>query len=226
MTETPETIAVVGVTLDAVGPMVDAFAASTRPRRIRHHLDEGLRAKVAADGGVTHASLYRMTGIVEQAVDDGADAVLLTCTVFSPHVATLRRFFPVPIVAADVAMLEAAARLDRPAAILCTFPASLGTSLDMFHEAVRREGTSAVGETFLVDGAADALAAGDRERHDALVEARARALARRGGAIVLAQMSMTAAARRLVDLTVPVLTSPACAVAAVDAALAARAPAP
>jgi Asp/Glu/hydantoin racemase len=226
MSRTRSDIAVVGVTLAAVAPMMAAFRGLPAGEvwRVRNHLDEGLQAKVAAEGGVTHASLYRMTGILERAVEDGADAVLLTCTVFSPHVAMFRRFFPVPIVAADLAMLDAAAKLARPTAILCSFPATLGTSLEMFEAAARAAGLPAEGEVYLVEGALDALADGDRTRHDDLVEARVRALSPRFGAIVLAQMSMAGAADRLTDLAVPVLTSPGCAVAAVRAALADRAP--
>ncbi|TBW39014.1 hypothetical protein EYW49_07740 [Siculibacillus lacustris] len=221
MTETQHPIAVISVTLNAVAPMMLAFreAPTDIAWRIRHTLDEGLQATVTARGGVDHHGLCRMIGLIERAVDDGAQAVLLTCTVFSPHLATLQRLFPVPIVAADLAMLEAAAKLRRRTAILCTFPASLATSEAMFRAAAAALGLTADVEVALVDGALAALSAGDRARHDDLVAAAARRLAADFQVIVLAQMSMAAVAERLSDVPVPVLTSPACAVAALRAAI-------
>jgi Asp/Glu/hydantoin racemase len=224
MNEKRYEVAVVGVTLNAVTPMMEAFriAPSVPGWSIRNHLDEGLQAKVAAAGGVDHTSLARMIGLVETTVEDGAEAVLLTCTVFSPHVATLQRIFPVPIIAADVAMLETAAGLGRRTAILCTFPASLGSSLAMFRAAGQSLGGEVDGEVFLVDGALDALAVGDRSRHDDLVEASVRAHAADFGAVVLAQMSMAAVVERLPGFPVPILTSPTCAVTALREAIARR----
>lgn len=217
-------VAVVSVTLNAVLPMMAGFAAADggAPWGVTNYLDEGLQANVQADGGVRERSLSRMTELLEKAIEGRADAVLLTCTVFSPHLDLFRRRFPLPIIGADVAMLEMAAKLRRRTAILCTFPASLDTSLAMFRSAAERIGAPGDAEVFLVEEAFEALAAGDRLRHDELVAASARVHAAGFEALVFAQMSMAAAAERLTDCAVPVLTSPACAVAAVRNAIESR----
>jgi len=212
-------VAVISVTLNAVTPMMAGFAADGGGWGVKNYLDEGLQADVAADGGVKDRSLSHMGALIGRAIAGGAEAVLLTCTVFSPYLPALRQIFSVPLIGADVAMLEAAAKLGKRTAILCTFPASLETSLAMFEGAAKAQGTGARGEVFLVEGALDAMRAGDRARHDALI---VEAIARHATShevIVLAQMSMMAAAASIRDCPVPILTSPACALEAVKEAL-------
>ncbi|MEZ0214308.1 MAG: aspartate/glutamate racemase family protein [Xanthobacteraceae bacterium] len=208
------------VTLNAVLPMMAGFAAARGESwGVTNYLDEGLQANVRSDGGVTARSLHRMEGLLERAVEGQVDAVLLTCTVFSPHIASFRARFPLPIIGADVAMLDKAAGLHRRTAILCTFSASLATSLEMLRRAAERIGAPCEAEAFLVDGALEAMAAGDRARHDDLVVASAKAHAQNFDALVLAQMSMAGAADQLTACGVPVLTSPNCAIDAVRKAI-------
>ena len=82
-----------------------------------------------------------------------------------------------------------------------------------FEEQAKQAGASASLKSVLVPGAMPALLAGRREEHDAMV---AEAAAQLAGcdAIMLAQFSMAPAAARLRSgSSVPVLTSPASAVA-------------
>lgn len=213
-------IAVISVTLNAVTPMMRRFAQEPGAWAVTNLLDEALQAEIAAEGRVTDRAMAQMGGLLGRAAAIRAEAVLLTCTVFSPSLPALRQLFAMPLIGADVAMLEQAAALRRRTAILCTFPAALAGSAAMFEAA--SGGVPA--DVTLVEGAQAAMAAGDSARHDALIAEAVRAKARTHQAVVLAQMSMAGAAALLPeflapDAPVPLLTSPDCAVAALRAAL-------
>lgn len=218
MFEKRQDVAVISVTLNAVNPMMESLTHldSAKSWRVKNYLDEGLQANIAEDGGVKDRSLCRMVNLIEKAVDGHAQAILLTCTVYSPYIAIFRQMFSVPIIGADLAMLEMAAKLESDTAILCTFPAAVEPSWAMFQGMAKQLGLPCKGTSILVEGALPALASGDRKGHDALVAASIRHHAKNYGAIVLAQMSMASAAALVPDCPVPLLTSPGCAVAAIQ----------
>ncbi|MDR1829023.1 MAG: aspartate/glutamate racemase family protein, partial [Methylobacteriaceae bacterium] len=88
-------VAMISVTLDAVIPMMRELR-QLPSLKVTNYLDEGLRELVRKEGGVTFNSIARMTGIMGHALYDGADAVLLTCTVFTPYLEKLQNLFSVP----------------------------------------------------------------------------------------------------------------------------------
>ncbi|ONG47270.1 hypothetical protein BKE38_24240 [Pseudoroseomonas deserti] len=208
-------IAVISVTLNAVTPMMRRFSQEPGAWAVTNLLDEALQAEIAAEGRVTDRSMAQMGALLGRAAAIKAEAVLLTCTVFSPYLPALRQLFAMPLIGADVAMLEQAAALQRRTVILCTFPAALAGSAAMFEAA--SGGVAA--DVVLVEGAQAAMAAGDPARHDALITEAIRAHAQNYEAVVLAQMSMAGAAALVPDCPVPLLTSPDCAVAALRTAL-------
>lgn len=218
-------IGIVSVTINAAAPLTGRFAATAAGEGwvLRNYLDEGLQELVGREGGVTPRSIARLTRLIGTALDDGATALLLTCTVFTPYGEMLQSLFAVPVLGADSAMLEQAAATGRKTAILCTFPAAVETSARMFRQAVIRAGSAGEAETLLLPEAATAMQRGDRAAHDRLIAEKAASLASSYGQIVLAQMSMAGAAELLVDCPVPVLTSPGCAVVALKDVFAAGA---
>lgn len=219
MSEKIHEVAVISVTLNAVTPIMAGFAgaAAAKNWRVKNYLDEGLQANIAADGGVKARSLCRMVDLIGKAIEGGAEVVLLTCTVYSPYIAVFRQMFSVPIIGADMAMLEMAAGLGGKTAILCTFPAAVTPSLAMFQDLAAQLGIEVEATSILVPGALAALTAGDRKQHDELVAASVISHAGRYQTVVLAQMSMASAATLVPDCPVTLLTSPGCAVTAIQA---------
>ncbi|MDR1658585.1 MAG: aspartate/glutamate racemase family protein [Deltaproteobacteria bacterium] len=201
-------IGLISVTLNAVIPMMQAFRAESS-LRIKNYLDEGLQALVQREGRVTEQCLSRMLKIITKAADDQAEAILLTCTVYTPYLEQLQSNFSIPLVSADRAMLEQAVRLNRKTAILCTFPATTDSSAAVFQSAARRLGmTKAQADIFLLEAAAQAIGLGQVEQHDRLIAEKAIELGSQYEAIVLAQISMANAALLLTDQPFIVLTSP------------------
>ena len=116
---------------------------------------------------------------------------------------------PVPIVKIDDAMYAEAARSDGRVGLLCTTRSTLEPSRSLLAEHVAASGTRVEAEPVLVDGAFDALSAGRREEHDALVTESALALAQRADRLVLAQASLAHLAEPLAQRSgKPVFASP------------------
>lgn len=203
-------LGLISVTRNAVEPIMQAAFGTTL--QITNYLDEGLQALVREEKGVTDKSVARMVGLIDLAIQDGAEVVLLTCTVFTPIIERLQTLFSVPIISADGAMLEQAVKLNKKTAILCTFPASIQSSSTVFESIAAREGIDVKPDMFLLEDAAQANKNGDKELHDRLIAKKAVELSNQYEVIVLAQISMSQAVLLLQDVEATVLTSPKSAV--------------
>lgn len=203
-------LGLISVTRNAVEPIMQVAFGTTL--QITNYLDEGLQALVREEKGVTDKSVARMVGLIDRAIQDGAEVVLLTCTVFTPIIDRLQTLFSVPIISADGAMLEQAVKLNKKTAILCTFPASIQSSSTVFESIAAREGIDVKPDMFLLEDAAQANKNGDKELHDRLIAKKAVELSNQYEVIVLAQISMSQAVLLLQDVEATVLTSPKSAV--------------
>jgi Asp/Glu/hydantoin racemase len=201
-------IALVSVTLNAVNPMAELFSEQRDKFEVVHYLDEGLQLLVAQEGKVTDKSLPRLIAILGKAAGDGAGAILLTCSVFSPLVEKLQKLFSVPIISVDGAMLDTAAAMNKKTAIICTFPAAVQISLEMFRNGALNHKVQPKADAFLLEEAAKAVKRGDKAAHDKLIAEKALSLQDSYDLIVLAQISMTGAGAYLGSIKKPVLTSP------------------
>ncbi|HSN11171.1 MAG TPA: aspartate/glutamate racemase family protein [Propionibacteriaceae bacterium] len=149
----------------------------------------------------------RLQDLVGTAVAAGADAVLLTCSSISEYAAGLSREAGIPVLRVDEAVADAAVAAGRRIAVIATLPTTLGPSVRLVQERAALAGAEPEVSEVLVDGAFEAVAAGDTATPDRLVgEAVVRAAAS-SDVVVLAQASMATAAQA-VTVSVPVLTSP------------------
>jgi len=205
-------VAMIGVTPNAIAPMMEAFAGAGNPYALSNHLDTGLMDLVNAEGRITERSLLRLISMLAKAAEDGVDAALLTCTVFSPHLDRVRPIFPFPVISADGAMIERAIKAGGRLSILCTFPATVDSTSALFRMTEERLGLKREMELVLVKEAFDALQRGDRAAHDRLLVEKIRERQQHCDAIVLAQMSMATIAAMVPDCRLPIFTSPRAAV--------------
>ena len=201
-------VALINVTHNAISPITDYFSEHAPSLILTCYLDEGLMTLVNRENGVNDRSLMRFLSLLSKACEDGADAVLLTCTVFSPYVRRMRSLFSVPIVSVDSAMLEQAAAANKRTAFLCTFPSTVYSARQGFEDACVRMKVKPDYEFFLLREAYYAMQSGDRAEHDRLIAERAFSLQNQFEQIVLTQVSMAHVAERLGKLRVPLLTSP------------------
>ncbi|WP_210480296.1 aspartate/glutamate racemase family protein [Naasia sp. SYSU D00948] len=193
---------------------------------IVHVVDAGLLA-AAVDHGVDDEVRAEVLRHVRHLADDGADAILVTCSSIGEAVEEAARRVDVPVLRVDATMAEEAVALaadraqgDRSGriAVLATLAATLGPTGRLLESRVREASSPVEVTARVVGGAAAARASGDQAGHDRLVADAIAEAASSADVVVLAQASMAAAAAGL-DLDVPVLTSPEGGAAALVAAV-------
>lgn len=188
-------IALVSVTLNAVNPMTDYFREKNPDISIRNYLDSYLLEKVKAEGGITDESMKRMFDLLATACQDGADGVLLTCTIFSPYARYFSELLSKPVVCPDRAMLEEAAAKEGRTAILCTFTGTVDTTRNLYCECRRALGREETVDMIVLPQAYEAAGKGDFATHDEVIGKKVLELDGQYDNLVLAQISMARAAR-------------------------------
>lgn len=185
-----------------------------------HVLDDRLSADLArSPGGPDARMTRRFLDLAAYAFRQRADAILFTCSAFGPCIdAVARRWPDRPVLKPNEAMIDDAAAIARRGRRRVALVATFGPTLASMPAEFPRD-LEVV--PVLVEGALDALRAGDGDAHDRIV---AETVARIDGATVdvvaLAQFSLARAARaveRVVRVTV--LATPSSAVRALRARL-------
>ena len=198
------------------GTFDDLLKRAGSADEIVHVVDAGLLA-AAIDHGVDDEVRAEVLSHLEHLVDDGAQAILVTCSSIGEAVDAAAAQLSVPVLRVDAPMAEEAIQLaterapeDRPARVqvLATLEATLGPTGRLLESRVATASRPVEVTSRVVEGAAAARSAGDQATHDRLVAEAIREADASADVIVLAQASMAAAATGL-DLAAPVLTSPA-----------------
>lgn len=179
-----------------------------------HMLDESLIKNTIEAGGLTEATARRVSAMIALARDGGADAVMVTCSSIGPAVSAARTGHDFPIFRIDEAMAEAAVAAGPRIGVAATLGTTLEPTIALLRDTAAARGTEVTLTPCLIEGAFDAVLAGDGERHDRLVSAALVDLAAKSDVVVLAQASMA----RVVDALpadpqrAPILSSPLLAV--------------
>lgn len=192
---------------------------------LTHVVDPSLLA-TAISTGVTPEVHARIGEHIRHLVDAGAEAILVTCSSIGEAVEAEAAKASVPVLRVDTSMADRAVDLATEAArehgrrgrivVLATLAATLGPTGRLLERAA--EGADVETSATLVEGAVAARDSGDQAGHDRLIREAVERAAAGADVIVLAQASMAAAAAES-SATVPVLTSPEGAVAALAALL-------
>jgi Asp/Glu/hydantoin racemase len=175
-----------------------------------HIADEGLLSRILREGEITPTMCLRVVELAFRAQEDGADAILLTCSAMSPAVDLAAPLLQVPIYKVDQAMVDRAVESGRRIAVFSTARATLSSVGELVRNtaAIRDRQVEIV--TGLSEEAMMALRSGRREDHDRMVRAALSDLVRGCDVLLMAQASAAQALRQEDQeaLGVPVLTSP------------------
>ncbi|MGX1885045.1 aspartate/glutamate racemase family protein [Streptomyces sp. NPDC055287] len=203
-------------------PVFDALRDREHPGLdLRHVVDEELLARARSGGpGAADSAL---AAVLAGAVDDGATAVLCTCSSIGAAAEAYAARLGVPVLRVDRPMAAAAvaAAPERDTvriAVVATVDSTFGPTCDLVREEADAAGRQADLRTVSAEGAWKYFEDGDREGY---LDHVARAVDAITGvdAVVLAQASMAdAAARTRPHIAVPVLSSPALGLRAAAAA--------
>jgi Asp/Glu/hydantoin racemase len=214
------------VLVHTVPPLLEVFRRLTAELlpgvQVLQILDEPMLERVKRRGRLAAEDGARLAEHVAVAAAVGAGAVLVTCSTVSPVVDMVRPTASIPVLKIDEAMIAEAVRLGRRVGVVATAASTLKPTRCLLEAAAARQGKAITTELMLVDGAIDALFAGDGESHDRLVLSAALDLAARSDVVVLAQASMARALAAMPgdQRPAPILSSPHLALAQVKNLLA------
>ena len=145
---------------------------------------------------------------VRTAEDEGANAVLVTCSSISPCVETARHLVSIPVMKMDDPMTDTAIEKGDKIAVIATASATLGPTAQLLRDKAKARGKAVDVSTELCKGAFEALHNKDVQTHDRMVLEAIRRNAQTSDVIVLAQASMARIVPQLGDqVSIPVLTS-------------------
>ena len=179
---------------------------------IFHMVDESLIKNTIEAGHLEKVTTRRVIAQIESARLAGADAVLVTCSSIGAAVTQAASLFDFPIVRIDDAMAERAVHIGHRLGVLATLQTTLAPTSALVRSKSNGHEVTIIDR--LIEGAFDAVMAGDGATHDQLVRKALTELIPQVDCIVLAQASMA----RVLDtmepasITIPVLSSPELAV--------------
>ena len=154
--------------------------------------------------------LQRLVGL---AGDAGAELVLLSCTAYSPVADDVQSQWDIPFLKIDELMVREALGRASKIGLVATVPAGLNMQRQLIEQIAAELGRDVELDAELRPEAFQALAAGRRDEHDAIVLGVVEELARRNDLVMLAQASMGHLATKVPpSVSVPVLSSPTLAV--------------
>jgi hypothetical protein len=219
------TVALIHATPAAMGPARDAFADRFPQARVWNLLDDLLVSQAEEAGSITPGLRGRMAGLIDHAVRGGADAVLLTCSMYGPVAHDAAGASSVPLLASDDALFAAVAeRRPQRVAVLGPIRAGVDDTVARLRAHLGDDAAEVTGR--MVDGAGRATAAGNLAELERLVVAAALAAEPDADLIVLGQFSLSPATQAAAAaVPVPVLSPPHLAAEALSARLATAEPA-
>ena len=172
-----------------------------------HVVDEQILTD-ARTRGVDADVEARLQQRLRELADRGSEVVVCTCSTLAGHAEQLSSLLPVPVLRIDRPMAEAAVGSGGRIAVVAAVESTLGPTRQLLEECAAAAGTGArIVDAPCLDAWA-AFGAGDQAGYLDRIARHARDLAASTDVIVLAQASMAAAADRLADLDVLVLSSP------------------
>ncbi|MFC7272406.1 aspartate/glutamate racemase family protein [Paractinoplanes rhizophilus] len=176
-----------------------------------HIVDEGLLAEARREG-ITPSLAARIDARLHELADRGADIVVCTCSSLGEHAEGRTADIGVPVLRADRPMAEAAVAAGRRIAVVATVDSTLGPTGNLLRDAAARSARAIEIVEVRCPEAFALFEAGELDAYAKSVAHAARAAAPGVDVIVLAQPSAAPAASLLVDLPIPVLSSPRAAV--------------
>ena len=212
MTARPR-IALIHATPVAIEPIQAAFKAAWPEAETVNILDDSLSVDRAKDAELTSAMYERFRTLADYAVSYGADGILFTCSAFGAAIEAAAEMHPIPILKPNEAMFEEALAKGTRIGMVSTFAPAMASMEVEFAQAAAGRDPQPVLQSVLAPGAMDALRDGDAATHNRLVAEAAAGLTN-VDAIMLAHFSTSRALEAVrAKVSVPVLTSPAAAVA-------------
>jgi len=214
-------IALIHAVATAIPPIQQAFKEGWPEARLSNLLDDDLMPAYIREGGLTPHITERICELALYAARTGADGILFTCSVFPQAEDMAKQLVRVPLLKPDEAMIAAALDAGKRIGIVASNPPAAPAAAAQLNAAAAARGSQIQVIPSVAQGAFALGNAGDAVTHDRMVVEAAERIAGQVDVICLAQVSMALAGAAVqAKVKVPVLTSPATAVARLKALLA------
>lgn len=219
MTNSSPRIATINAVTASIDPARRAILEVLPDADVWTLLDDRLLQDAEAAGGLTPALAARMQRLITHAQTQGAEAILLTCSLYGP----VAESFPdlgMPVVSADGPAFDAVAELrESTVAVVSGQPAPLADSVARTAARAAELGSQVTLRPVLAQDAV-ARADGDETRLASLIVDAIRSQVDSVDAVFLAQYSLSPAGPKVAELlSVPVLSGPTWAAKRVAAGL-------
>lgn len=217
MSERTTRVALISAVSTAIPPVQAAFQELYPEAELWNILDDRL-LQDAASSGLTTALSERMGRLIAHGITEGADAVLLTCSLYGPVATAAAETADVPVTGPDDAVFaEAASGRYARVALVSSAATPLWDSLERF-TAVADGRVSVTG--VVAEGAVIASRVGDINTLSASIVEAVRSSPDVPDAILLGQYSLAPAAHQVkATLGIPTLSGPHFAVRRLHARL-------
>ena len=179
-----------GVPFSEKNPDIDIF----------NIMDDSLLKDTLAAGKMTPTIASRMLDYAQTAQASGADGVIVTCTSVNEATAFIRPLLNIPIVNIEEPVAQEAVTNGKRIGVLATLPtspAAIGRTITRY---ANEMGKDIEIVNCVADGAFDVLCAGDRAKHDEMVNETLYRLAKEVDVIAFAQISMSLLKHEAVDV--------------------------
>ncbi|PKO20750.1 MAG: Asp/Glu/hydantoin racemase [Chloroflexi bacterium HGW-Chloroflexi-1] len=186
------------------------------------HIADEMLARLVVEQGELSPFLYRrVADHVFAAEQAGASFIQFTCSSISPCAEVAGRLAHIPVLKAELALVQRGLELGSRLAVVATAPTALRPTRDLVVEEAERRRQRVSVEAVLCTGAYDAMLRGDLQAHDSSVLETLRTLSSRSDAVLLAQASLARVASTLSveDQHAPILSIPPLAMARLAALL-------
>lgn len=199
-------VAFIHATWAAAAPITQAMGEEFPDAQIWHLLDDRLQEDALEDGMST-ALQERMFGLIGHAFNGGADAVQLTCSMYSGLAAEARERWQKPVYGPDEALQEAVRESGAgEARVVFSWPQACTDGTERMKQAVSSQAMAITG--VVAEGAAAAVARHDNEELLRRLQEAVGAVTE-GTVIALGQYSLSPVSALLAERTgAPVLAGP------------------
>lgn len=179
------------VFLDVIyNPFLAKFKEENPDIEVINIIDDSLLNDTRKYDGMTPVIATRMLNYARAAEASGADGVLVTCTSVNQATKYIRPLLTIPILNIEEPVAEMCVQNGTRIGVLGTLPTSPGAISRVIQEKADEIGKKIEIIPAIADGAFDILREGNRAKHDDLVRAKVKELAKEVDVIAFAQISM------------------------------------
>jgi glutamate racemase len=170
--------------------LVPVFAALCKEKlpdvEVFNIVDDSLVKNIREAGRITPTIEMRVAGYLTSAAYAGADYILVTCSSIGPAVEAGAKGIPTPVLRVDMPMADQAVATGSRIGVIATLSTTLVPTAELIERRASLAGKTIELTSKLVEGAFEALMAGDGATHDAKVAAALKELSQSVEVIVLA----------------------------------------